>query len=212
MTPETNLSSMKLLKPEQDNGLSVLQALKKRKTVRGISDKKLPVQVLSNLLWAACGINRKEGPFGIPGRTSASASNSQEIDVYVALEEGTYLYEPVKHVLIQVYSGDLRRLAIGKGQAGFGEKAAVRLIFIADLEKLINTRGYQEPGLTDPEIQKSYYFADTGMIASNVYMFAASSGLAAWFHNCDRTGIKSKLNLREEQRVVFGMTIGYEIK
>lgn len=212
MTPETNLSSMKLLKPEQDNGLSVLQALKKRKTVRGISDKKLPVQVLSNLLWAACGINRKEGPFGIPGRTSASASNSQEIDVYVALEEGTYLYEPVKHVLIQVYSGDLRRLAIGKGQAGFGENAAVRLIFIADLEKLINTRGYQEPGLTDPEIQKSYYFADTGMIASNVYMFAASSGLAAWFHNCDRTGIKSKLNLREEQRVVFGMTIGYEIK
>ena len=86
-----------LLKPRLDKGKSVRKAFEKRRTIREISDKKLTLQLLSNLLWAACGVNRKKGPFGIPGRTAASASNSQEIDVYVALKEGTYLYDPVQH-------------------------------------------------------------------------------------------------------------------
>ena len=70
------LKSIILLKPTFDDGKSVLQALKRRKTIREISNKKLSGQLLSNLLWAACGVNRKKGPFGIPGRTAATASNS----------------------------------------------------------------------------------------------------------------------------------------
>ena len=89
-----NLLPIVLLKPKLDSGKSVLKALQQRKTIREISDKKLSLQALSNLLWAACGVNRKKGPFGIPGRTAATASNSQEIDLYVALEGGTYLYDP----------------------------------------------------------------------------------------------------------------------
>jgi hypothetical protein len=203
------LTPIKLLKPETDKGKSVLKALKQRKTDREISDKKLSMQVLSNLLWAACGVNRKKGPFGIPGRTSATASNSQEIELYVAMQEGTYLYDPFKHLLIPVVAGDLRAMAIGKGQVSFGNKAPVRLIYVADIDKLIHTSGYQEPGLLDPEIQKSYFFVDTGMIAANVYLYAASAGLASWFHNCDKPGLKSKLNLRADQRVLFGQTVGY---
>ena len=207
-----NLVPIVLLKPGIDNGKSVLKALRQRKTVREISDRKLSLHKLSDLLWSAYGINRKKGPFGIPGRTAASASNSQEIDLYIALQSGTYFYDAIHHSLIPVFAGDLRRLAIGKGQSNFGDKAPVRLIYIADLNKLSNTSGYQEPGLQDPEIQKSYYYVDTGLIAGNVYLFAASQGLASWFHNCDKPGLSAKLNLRPDQKVLFGQTVGYPLK
>ena len=201
-----------LLKPKPDSGKSVLSALKQRKTTREISDKKLSVQTLSNLLWAACGVNRKNGPFGIKGRTAATASNSQEIDLYVALQEGIYSYDALHHKLIPVVAGDLRSLAIGKGQVSLGDKAPVRLIYVADVNKLVNTSGYKEPGLLNPEIQKSYYFVDTGLIAGNVYLFAASIGLASWFHNCNKQALSTKLNLSPDQRVLFGQTVGYPAK
>jgi nitroreductase len=207
-----NLHTIVLIKPEPDKGKSVLNALKHRKTIREISDRKLSLQMLSNLLWAACGVNRKKGPFGIPGRTAATASNSQEIDLYVALQDGIYLYDAFHHSLIPVVAGDLRTLAIGHGQENSGDKAPVRLIYIADVNKLSNTSGYQEPGLQDPEIQKSYYYVDTGLIAGNVYLFAASHGLASWFHNCNKSGLVAKLNLSSEQRVLFGQTVGYPVK
>ncbi len=206
------LSPIDLPKPALSQGKSVSSALRERKTIREISDRELPLQVLSNLLWAANGINRPVGPFGIPGRTAASASNSQEIDLYIALQEGVYVYDAVVHRLNPVCSGDLRSLAIGRGQASFGANAPLRLIFVADQDKLIHTAGYREPGLRDPEIQKSYYYVDTGLIAGNVYLFAASEGLAAWFHNCDRTGLAAKLQLRAEQRILFGQTVGYPEK
>jgi hypothetical protein len=170
------------------------------------------LQVLSNLLWAACGVNRKKGPFGIPGRTAASASNSQEIDLYVALQEGIYLYNAIQNNLVPVVAGDLRALAIGHGQTNFAAKAPVHLIYIVDVNKLSNTSGYQEPGLQDPEIQKSYYYADTGLIAGNVYLFAASQGLASWFHNCNKSALTAKLQLHANQRVLFGQTVGYPVK
>jgi len=206
-----NRQPFALLKPKLDNGKSVLKALQQRKTIREISDKQLSLQTLSNLLWAACGVNRKKGPFGIPGRTAATASNSQEIDLYIALQEGTYFYDAFHHRLIPIVAGDLRILAIGQGQANFGAKAPVRLIYVADINKLSNTSGYQEPGLQNPEIQKSYYYVDTGLIAGNVYLFAASQGLASWFHNCNKPGLTAKLNLRADQRVLFGQTVGYPL-
>ena len=198
-----------LLKPKLDKGKSLLKALENRKTIREVSDKKLSLQQLSNLLWAACGINRKKGPFGLPSRTAASASNSQEIDVYIATQDGTYLYDAFQHKLHPVIAEDLRPLAIGHGQVSLGDKAPVRLIFVADINKLANTSGYQEPGLQNPEVQKSYYFVDAGLIAGNVYLFAASQGMAAWFHNCDKPALTVKLNLRADQRVLFGQTVGY---
>ena len=207
-----NLQPIALLKPKLENGKSMPKALKQRKTIREISDKQLSLQTLSNLLWAACGINRKKGPFGIPGRTAATASNSQEIDLYVALQEGIYFYDAFHHRMIPAVAGDLRKLAIGQGQESFGNKAPVRLIYVADINKLSNTSGYQEPGLQNPEIQKSYYYVDTGMIAGNVYLFAVSQGLASWFHNCNKPGLTAKLNLRNDQRVLFGQTVGYPLK
>jgi hypothetical protein len=204
-----NLLLIKLPRPTLDGGKSVLKSLRQRKTIREISDTKLPLRTLSNLLWAACGVNRTKGPFGIPGRTAATASNSQEIDLYVAFEDGTYLYNAFAHTLEPVAAGDLRALAIGHGQPGYAAKAPVHIIYIADVNKLSNTSGFQEPGLRDPEIQKAYYYVDTGLIAGNVYLFAASFGLASWFHNCHKSALAARLQLRADQRILFGQTVGY---
>ena len=204
---EPVLTPIELPRPGFGGG-SVFAALKKRRTVRELSGKALPLKTLSNLLWAANGVNRAKGPFNVPGRTAASASNSREIDVYVALPRGVYLYEADAHRLAPVAAGDLRALAIGPGQAAMGSNAPVRLIYVVDIDKF-SRAGFQEPGLYEPEIQKLYYYADTGLIAGNVYLFAASQGLVAWFHNCNRAALAKKLELRPAQRALFGQTVGW---
>ncbi|KPK59223.1 MAG: hypothetical protein AMK73_08775 [Planctomycetes bacterium SM23_32] len=200
-----DLQPIVLPKPETEGGKPVLTALKERRTTRSIKEDRLPVQVLSNLLWAAFGVNREQGPFGQLGRTAASASNAQEVNLYVALPEGVYLYDAPAHRLTPIVAGDLRALA---GNRGRGATAPVRIIFVADTARFA-TAGFQEPGLSDPEIQKSYYDVATGLIAGNIYLFAASQGLAAWFHNCDRPGLSEALHLRPEQRVLYAQSVGY---
>jgi len=199
-----DLKPITLARPQTDGGKSVLAALKERRTNRNISAEKLPPQTLSNLLWAAFGVNRENGPFRGPGRTAASASNSQEIDLYVALPEGVYLYEAIPHRLTPVAAGDFRRRSGRRSAAG----APVNIFYVVDIAKY-KKAPFQEPGLRDSEIQKSYYYVATGLIAQNVYLFAASQGLAAHFHNCDKQNTQKEFKLRPEQRVLFSQTVGY---
>ncbi len=207
--PRASSSAILLPVPKISPGESVPESLRRRQTIREISAKKLSTQQLSNLLWAACGVNRANGPFGTPGITAASASNSQEIEIYVALEDGVFLFDARHHGLLPIVRSDLRAMAISPGQRNVAMKGPVQLLYVVDIARLTHTSGFQEPGLHDPEVQKSYYFVDTGLIAGNVYLFAASQGLAAWFHNCDRAGLTKKLKLRAEQRVLFAQSVGY---
>jgi len=108
-----------------------------------------------------------------------------------------------------VAAEDMRGLALTPGQKGVDARAPVQLIYVVDEDRLAHTEGYQEPGLQDPEIRKSYYFTDTGLIAGNVYLFAASEGMAAWFHNCDKPHLAEKLGLRPSQSVLFAQSVGY---
>jgi hypothetical protein len=211
-TPASGRQPVELPGPALDSGRSLLQALRRRQTVRELSSRALPAQVLSNLLWSAWGINRKKGPFNLPGRTAASASDSQEIDLYVLMRDGAYLYEAAAHRLVPAAAVDLRPLALNRGQGAMGAEAPVQLVYVADVNKLANTCGFPEPGLRDPEIQKAYYYVDTGLIAGNVSLFAASSGLAAWFHNCQKPELAQALSLRADQRVLFAHTVGYPEK
>jgi nitroreductase len=194
--------------PAFDKGGTIFEALKTRRTIRSISDKNIPLQILSDILWAAQGVNRAQGSIRGPGRTAGSASNSQEICVYVVKEEGIYLYEPDSHKMIPVATGDYRALAIGPRQGAVGANAPIRLIYVVDIDKLKDAP-FQEPGLFDPEVQKSYYFVDTGLIAQNVYLTAASLGLASWFHNCNKVELAKVLKLKPQRRALFGHTIGY---
>jgi hypothetical protein len=204
-----NQLPIQLPEPVKWKAIPLFAALEQRKTTREISDKPLSGQQLANLLWAAFGVNRKSGPFGLPGRTAASASNSQEIDIYVALSDGVYLYNALDNRLEPVIAEDLRVRALTPGQQGIPSVAPVQLIFVADISRLTHSHGFDEPGLHDPEIQKAYYYVDTGLIAGNVYLFAADQALAAWFHNCDRTVLAERLGLRTTQCVLFAQSVGY---
>ena len=200
-----DLKTITLAKPQTDGGKSVLAALKERRTNRNISAEKLPPQTLSNLLWAAFGVNRENEPFRGPGRTAASASNSQEIDLYVALKDGLYLYEAIPHQLTPISAGDFRMMS-GRGAAAI---APVNIFYVVDLLRYDLGPDQPDPRIGDPEVQKSYYYTDTGFIAQNVYLFAASQGLAAWFHNCNRENIVTEFNLHPDQRILFAQTVGY---
>jgi hypothetical protein len=202
---QLRLQPIALPKPETEGGKSVLAALQERRTNRNVGAEPLPPQMLSNLLWAAFGVNRASGNFGKPGRTAASASNSQEIDLYVALAEGVYRYEAGPHQLTPVLAGDFRRRA-GRGAAA---TAPVNIFYVADRARYDMGAGQPDRNIGDPEVQKSYYYVATGLIAANVYLFAASQGLAAWFHNCDRTNTPAEFKLRPEQRVLFAQTVGF---
>jgi len=199
------LQPIALPKPEKDGGKSVLAALWERRTNRNIRAEKLPPQMLSNLLWAAFGVNREKGSFGKGGRTAASASNSQEMDLYVALPEGVYLYEAAPHRLTPVVAGDFRARSGRRG----GTTAPVHIFYVVDLTRYTMGPGQPDRSIGDPEVQKSYYFTAVGLIAANIYLFAASQGLVAWFHNCDKQNTAKEFKLRPDQRVLFAQTVGY---
>ena len=203
---------LQLPAPASDPDDPIVAMFERRKTTRDIGPAPLSMQDLSKLLWSAFGVNRKAGPFGAPGRTAGSASNSQEIDVYVALADGVFLYDALNRRLALVTHSDLRSSALTPGQPGITAKAPVQLIYVVDLHRLTHTVGFEEPGLHDPETQKSYYYVDTGLIAQNVYLFAAAYGLAAWFHNCDRASLAQSLELKAEQRVLFAQSVGYPLE
>jgi nitroreductase len=197
-----------LPKAETEGGKSVLAALWQRKTTRQISTRPPPPQVLANLLWAAFGVNREIGPGGKPGRTAASARNSQEIDVYVLLPQGVYLYEAVPHRLAPVSAGDVRA-KIGGGHGDIAAQAPVNLIYVADTSRYAR---FEDSGMHNPDRQAAFYNVAAGLIGGNVYLFAASQGLAAWFHACDPAGLAAELRLRPEQRVVYVQSVGYPAK
>jgi nitroreductase len=85
----------------------------------------------------------------------------------------------------------------------------VNIFYVVDLSRYDTGPGQADRRIGDPEVQKSYYYTDTGLIAANVYLFAASQGLAAWFHNCNKESAAKEFKLRAEQRVLFAQTIGY---
>ncbi len=187
------LKSIKLLSPQTEGGKPLMQALKARSSSRDFSTKKLPPQVLSNLLWAAFGINRPESG----KRTAPSAVNWQEIDIYVSNADGVYLYDAKEHTLNPVMAGDIRE-ATGKQE--FVKVAAVNLIFVADYSKMT----------TNDENKAFLSAADTGFISQNVYLFCASEGLATVVRGrVDKPALKKLLNLRPEQNIVLTQSVGY---
>ena len=188
------LLPIKLPPPNMNSGKSLMQSLQARKSSRDFSTKKLPVDVLSNLLWAACGINRPESG----KRTAPSAVNWQEIDVYVAMADGLYLYNAKEHTLKPVIKQDIRALT---GKQTFVKDAPVNLIYVADYSKM---------GGGDAEERNSYAAADAAFIAQNVYLFCASEGLATVVRGLiDRDVLAKAMGLRDHQKIILSQTVGY---
>ncbi|MCL5125013.1 MAG: SagB/ThcOx family dehydrogenase [Deltaproteobacteria bacterium] len=188
------LKPVKLPEPKLDSGKSLVQALKERKTTRAYAGTNLSEQTLSNLLWAAFGINRPDSG----RRTAPSALNWQETDIYVATTQGMYVYDPKGNALIPVVSGDIRPLTYT--QVDRFKDAPVDLVYVADLDKT----GKGE------EAQKMVVVAmDTGFIAENVYLYCASAGLPTGFRvSIDKDKLAKALKLRPTQRIMGAQSVG----
>jgi nitroreductase len=141
------------------------------------------------------------------GKHHMAGHGNELIDLYVTLPEGVYLYEAVPHRLRPVVPGDLR----GRAGRAAAASARVNIFYVVNFSRFDTGPGQPDRRIGDPEVQKSYYYTDTGLIAANVYLFAASQGLAAWFHNCHKEAAAKELGLRPEQRVLFVQTVGYPL-
>ncbi|HXY55863.1 MAG TPA: SagB/ThcOx family dehydrogenase [Nitrospirota bacterium] len=189
---------VQLLKPQMDGGRPLMQVLRDRSSSRSFSSGKLPLQMLSNLLWAAFGINRPDSG----KRTAPSAMNWQEIDIYVATADGLYLYDSRGHQLQTVLAEDIRVLT---GLQPFVKEAPVNLIYVADFSRMGTTASQQDKEL--------YSAADTGFIGENVYLFCASEGLSTVVRgSIDREALAKAMKLRTDQKIILAQTVGYPKK
>ena len=169
-----------------------MEALAKRSTARAFDVKDLSSQQLSNLLWASFGVNRPDGR-----RTAPSAQNRREVDIYVLLKTGAYVYEARSHGLVPVVAEDIRALG---GTQSFAREAPVTLVYVADLAK---AQGDSAQG-------REWASADTGFISQNAYLYCASEGLATGVRaSVDRAALGAKLKLKAEQWIVLAQSVGY---
>jgi len=189
--------AVKLPAPKMSGGRPLMDVLKDRQSMRSYRKDKLPDQVLSNLLWAAWGINRKDRGL----HTAPSSSNQQEIDVYVALEKGLYLYEPRAHVLYPVLDQDLRAAS---GTQRFVGDVPLNLIYVAD-----HARMYRGSGMDD-NMKFAISSANSGFIAQNVYLFCASEGLGTVVRGLvPKESLARKMKLRSDQVIIYAQSVGY---
>ena len=180
--------------PQTDGGRPLMQVLKDRKTTRDFAPEKLSAQVLSNLLWAAFGVNRPDGR-----RTAPSAMNWQEIDIYVAVSDGLFLYDAKANRLQPVLAQDVRSAT---GTQDFVGVAPLNLVYVAD-----RTKSGSGP---DSDL---YTGADAGFISQNVYLFCASENLATVVRgSVDRAALAKVMKLRPEQKILLAQTVGYPKK
>ena len=179
--------------PRNEGGMPLMTALKHRHSIREYLDKPLSEQLLSDLLWAAFGINRPSGD-----RTAPYWRHVMVIDVYAAMADGVWLYDPKLHALLRHMPNDIRAQT---GKQDFVATAPLNLIYVAHGERMTDV---------SPEDRRLYASVDAGFIGQNVYLFCASEGLGSVFRAAvDYAKLASTLKLPDQQFVTFAQTVGY---
>ena len=179
--------------PRATGGKPLIDALKLRRSIREYADRPLPPQVLSDLLWAAFGVNRPSGD-----RTAPYWRHVMVIDVYAALADGVWLYDPKQHRLEQHLDADIRAQT---GTQDFVGAAPLNLVYVAHGERMQDITA---------EDRRLYASVDAGFIGQNVYLFCASEGLATVFRgSLDTRALASTMRLDDGQFVTFAQTVGY---
>jgi SagB-type dehydrogenase family enzyme len=185
--------TIQLPQAEKSGGMPVMEALQNRRSQRSFSEKDLPLQTLSNLLWAAYGVNRQGGK-----RTVPSAMGWNEFDIYLVQPDGWFWYNPLEHNIVKKGDADLRTLACTQK---YGQSAPLNLVFVADYSRM-------EKASQD---EKQLYAAmDVGFIAQNVYLFCASEKLATIVRaSVNKEKLREEMNLLPNQHILLGQTVGY---
>ena len=190
----SELGSIALPPPQWAPAASLVDMLRKRHSTREYSSRPLPLEALSALLWSAFGINREASG----GRTAPSAHDWRETDVYAVLAQGAYRYDPAANVLHLARAGDLRAAT---GMQDFVGVAPLDLVYVANFAKMAGANA---------EERTYFAAADAGVIAQNVYLFCAATGLATVVRGLvDRRRLAAALGLAVEQRIVLAQTVGY---
>jgi len=191
-----SLQPIKLPPPQATGGRPLMEVLKDRKSTRDYGPGTLPAQTLSNLLWAAFGINRPDGH-----RTAPSAVNWQEVSIYVVTPEGVYVFDAKDNTLQPVLAGDFRAAT---GTQSFVKDAALNLVYVSDLSKTDRAA---------PSDVEMFTAADVGFISQNVYLYCASEGLATVVRgSVDKPALAKTLKLRPNQRIILAQSVGYPKK
>ena len=178
-----------------------MQVLNERQSVRTFTKDNLTTQQLSDLLWAGWGINRPADK----KRTAPSSRNVQEIDVYVAMSSGLYLYDAEANRLKQIHSQDIRGLT---GTQDFVAEAPVNLVYVADMSKLGKKEGDE---INDSDLLSSW--ANTAFIAQNVYLYCASENLGCVVRGLvPKAKLAPEMGLRTNQAIILAQTIGIPAK
>ena len=188
---------VKLPPPDKKGGKPLMQCLTERKSERSFSDRQLEPQVLSNLFYAAYGINREDG-----GRTAPSARNAQDMLVYAAMPSGLYLYNPADNTLELKLNKDIREKC--GMQSDMHKKAALVLIYVSDTSKLKTS---------DKDVKEFYSANHTGYISQNVYLFCASEGLnTVVCAMIDKDALSKLMGLPENCMIQLIQPLGYPVK
>jgi len=187
---------VKLVPPRKSGGMSVMEAFSTRHSTREFADEPLPPHVISDLLWAAFGVNRTSGD-----RTAPYWRHIMVIDVYAAMANGVWFYDPKEHVLRRHSPADLRAVT---GQQDFVGAAPLNLIYVANGDRMTDV---------SPEDRRLFASVDTGFIGQNVYLYCASEGLGSVFRGAvPYKKLESEMKLGAGQFVTFAQTVGYPKK
>jgi SagB-type dehydrogenase family enzyme len=186
-------ASLALPPPRTNGGMPLMDALSRRRSRREFVPTAIPSDMLSDLLWAASGLSSSDGH-----RTAPSALNAQEIDVYLALPQGAYRYDAARHDLQLIANSDVRRVT---GYQDFVDEAPLDLVFVAD---------YRRMTLVPVSQRECYASVAAGAVAQNVYLYAASVGLATVLRGwIDREAIATALGLSHDEHVLLSQTVGF---
>lgn len=191
-----NAQDIKLNEPVKTGGISVMEAFAKRQSSSEFADKELSIQDLSNLLWAANGINRENGK-----KTAPSAQNSQDIDVYVALPNAVYKFDAQVNNLILISEGDYRGLAGGKKDNPLPPSI---LYIVADASK------YKPSAYNSIEHITDMNKVDTGIVSQNISIFCSGMGLGTKPRaQMNHAELKKVLKLSDSQTLMLNHPVGY---
>lgn len=187
--------TVKLPAPRTAGGKPLMEVLGLRRSIREFEPKALSTEVISDLLWAACGINRPE----TGDRTAPCWRHVIVIDLYLAMADGVWIYDPKTNSLLPHLPADIRtKIDLHQDYVG---KAPLTLIYVGNHERMRDVDTWE---------RRLYASVDAAFIGQNVYLFCASEGIATVFHQTrDHNQLGRTLQVSAEQFVVFAQTVGY---
>ena len=191
----TKTQDINFPEPDREGGMPLMKTLNERHTSRAFSSRELPVELMGNLFWAACGTTREKY------RTAPSAVNWQEVRAYAVTKDGIYLYHEQGHYLEKLIEGDFREFA---GTQPFVKDAPLTIVLVAD---------YTRMGNIGEEDRLKYSWADAAYISQNIYLFCTSENLNTGVRGLiDRELLSEKMQLDENHKIILAQCVGYPVE